>query len=211
MIEFIPTGRYIMKVINNKTSKKEALLNTAQNLMLEKGFVATSVDEICDAAKTTKGSFFHYFKSKEELGKELVEKFSQMILNFMETASLAAGDDPLDRVYALIDAKIKIFENLEFKGCLLGMFSQELSETHPEIMALCTKSFEGIANIFKENLSQAKIKYAPKASFDVDSLAEYFFAISQGSIIMMKAQQDRSIIKKNLMHFKQYLNYILGK
>ncbi len=200
-----------MKVINNKTSKKEALLNTAQNLMLEKGFVATTVDEICGAAETTKGSFFHYFTSKEELGKELVERFSQMILNFMETASLAAGDDPLDRVYALIDVFIKSSEYPEFKGCLVGMFSQELSKTHPEIMALCTKSFEGAADIFKENLIQVKIKYAPKASFDVNSLAECFIAISQGSMIMMKAQQDRTIIKKNLIHFKQYLKHLFGK
>ncbi len=200
-----------MKTINNKPSKKEALLNTAQNLMLEKGFVATTLDEICCASETTKGSFFHYFKCKEELGKELVERFAQGVRDFMEATLLSAGNDPLDRVYALIDTFIKSSENPEFKGCLLGMFSQELSETHPEIMALCTKSFEGVANIFKENLSQAKIKYAPKASFDVDSLAECFFATSQGSMIMMKAQQDRSIIKKNLMHFKQYLNYLFGK
>ncbi len=194
-----------------KPSKKETLLDAAQNLMLEKGFVATSVDEICCSSETTKGSFFHYFKSKEELGKELVERFAQGVRGFMETALSSAGDDPLDRVYALVDTFIKSSENPEFKGCLVGMFSQELSKTHPEIMALCTKSFEGAANIFKENLSQAKIKYAPKASFDVNSLAECFIAISQGSMIMMKAQQDRSLIKKNLTHFKQYLNYLFGK
>ncbi len=200
-----------MKTIKNKPSKKEALLNTAQNLMLEKGFVATTLDEICCSSETTKGSFFHYFKGKEELGKELVERYAQGVRDFMEAALSSAGDDPLDRVYALIDTFIKSSESPEFKGCLLGMFSQELSKTHPEIMACCTKSFEGAANIFKENLRQAKIKYAPKASFDVDSLAEHFIAISQGSMIMMKAQQDRSIMKKNLTHFKEYLNYIFGK
>lgn len=194
-----------------KPSKKEALLNAAQDLMLEKGFVATSVEEICCASETTKGSFFHYFKSKEELGKELVERFARGVRGFMETALLTAGDDPLDRVYAMVDAHIKVSEKAEFKGCLLGTFSQELSVTHPEIMALCTKRFEDVANIFKENLSQAKIEYAPKTSFDVDSLAECFIAISQGSMIMMKAQQDRSIIKKNLTHFKQYLNYLFGR
>ncbi len=194
-----------------KPSKKEALLDAAQDLMLEKGFVATSVEEICCSSETTKGSFFHYFKSKEELGKELVERFAQGVRGFMEEALLSAGDDPLDRVYALIDVFIKSSEHPEFKGCLLGMFSQELSKTHPEIMALCIKSFEGAADIFKENLRQAKIKYAPKASFDVGSLAEHFFAISQGSMIMMKAQQDRSIMKKNLTHFKQYLKHLFGR
>ena len=200
-----------MKTVKNKPSKKEALLNAAQNLMLDKGFVATTLDEICCESETTKGSFFHYFKNKEDLGKELVERFAKGVRDFMEEALLTVGNDPLVRVNALIDVFIKSSGDPEFKGCLLGMFSQELSKTHPEIRALCTKNFEGAANIFKVNLRQAKVKYAPKASFDVNSLADCFIAISQGSMIMMKVQRDRSIMKKNLMHFKQYLNYIFGK
>src|SRR5437588_558763 len=43
---------------------RERLLDAAQRLMLARGFAATSVDEICAAAKLTKGSFFHYFESK---------------------------------------------------------------------------------------------------------------------------------------------------
>ncbi len=200
-----------MGMINMRTSKKEDLLNAALNLMLEKGFVATSVDEVCRAAKTTKGSFFHYFKSKEALGKELVVQFSQRVSDLMKSNSLAAGDDPLDRVYALIDTIIKTSEDPEFKGCLLGIFSQELSNTHPEIIALCSKGFKRMAKMFRDNLAQAKAKYAPEASFDVSSLADCFVAIGQGSMVMMKAKKNRSIIKENLIHFKQYLKYLFGR
>ncbi len=200
-----------MKIARSETPTKKALLDAAHNLMLEKGYVATSVDEICKAAKVTKGSFFHYFKSKEELGKELVVRYSQMNADRMKEATLAAGSDPLDKAYALIDTVVKFSESPDAKGCLVGTFSQELSETHPEIRSLCAQSFERTAEMFKDNLARAKAKYTPKSSFEVSSLADSFVALVQGSMLMIKAQQDRSIMRKNLLHFKQYLRHLFGR
>ncbi len=200
-----------MKTIKQESPTKKALLDAAHTLMIEKGFVATSVDEICKAAKVTKGSFFHYFKSKEEMGKALLARFSQMSSDFVKTIFSEAGEDPLDRVYAFIDAFAEMSERPENRGCLVGTFSQELSETHPEIRCLCAQNFDRMADIFKENLEKAKAKYAPEASFDVKSLADSFIALMQGSLILMKVQQDRSITKKNLNHYKEYLKYLFGR
>ena len=57
---------------------KESILKAAQGLILAQGYSATSLDAICHKAKLTKGSFFHYFKSKEELGQELVKRFCSL-------------------------------------------------------------------------------------------------------------------------------------
>src|SRR5689334_24216214 len=65
----------IMRTAQTYTPTKEKLLDAAQQLMLSKGFPATTVDEICDTAGFTKGSFFHYFESKEQLGKEVLNRF----------------------------------------------------------------------------------------------------------------------------------------
>ncbi len=56
---------------------KEKLLDTAIGLMLKKGFTATSVDEICQTAGLTKGSFFYYFESKEDLADAALHRFWQ--------------------------------------------------------------------------------------------------------------------------------------
>ncbi len=53
-------------------------------------------------------------QQEQELGKELVERFAQGVRSFMKEALLSAGDDPLDRVYALIEVFIKSSENPEF-------------------------------------------------------------------------------------------------
>ena len=78
----IPTGRYVsgMTKLHEPVSKPETarnrLLNGALRIIREKGYHATSVDELCAAAGVTKGAFFHHFKSKEDLAVAAAEHWS---------------------------------------------------------------------------------------------------------------------------------------
>jgi hypothetical protein len=96
-------------------------------------------------------------------------------------------------------------------GCLLGTFSQELAYTHPKLRSLCEQRFAEWATAIKHDLDEAKIKYAPKASIDTKSLAEYLIAVLQGSQILAKAKQDKRVFAHNLQHFKQYIKTLFEK
>ncbi len=187
---------------------KARLLDAAERLMLAKGFVATTVDEICEAAKLTKGSFFHYFETKEQLGKELLERFCQSARDRMRAA--AVDDDPLARVYAQIDGAIKMSRECADQSCLLGTFAQELSDTHPDIRSLCADAFGQWADALRKDLDAAKARHAPKSSIDSKGLADHFIAILEGSKILAKAKRDPAIVERSLKHFKQYLMSLFG-
>jgi TetR/AcrR family transcriptional regulator, transcriptional repressor for nem operon len=90
-------------------------------------------------------------------------------------------------------------------SCLLGNFTAELSETHPAIGSLCTRHFTEWTAAVKVCLDQAKAQYAPKASFDTQSLAECLIALVQGTKILAKAKQNNGVFEQNLRHFKGYL------
>ena len=198
--------------MKNKIAKtKTRILDAAQDLMLKKGFVATSIDEICKKASTTKGSFFHYFKNKEELGIELVEQFAQMSIDLLKTACLESGNDPLDRIYGLIDSFIRFAETEDFKGCLIGTFAQELSRTHPSINSVCSSAIDLTTKLLKENLENAKEKYVASSPLDVDGLANCLYSIIQGSIIITKAKNDSTVMRKNLSQYKQYIGILFKK
>jgi TetR/AcrR family transcriptional repressor of nem operon len=64
-----------MRTAELDSPTRDKLLDAAEGHMLSKGFTATSVDDVCRAAGLTKGSFFHYFDSKEHLGRVVVERF----------------------------------------------------------------------------------------------------------------------------------------
>jgi len=190
---------------------KERLLDSAQRLMLAKGFSATTVDDICEAAKLTKGSFFHYFESKDQLGKELLGRFCASSQRTHQ-ASCGQESDPLKRVYRYVDCVIGLAKDPAFsQGCLLGTFAQELSDTHPEIRSMCAKAFTQWAQRMKEDLDQAKTAYAPRAAFDTGSLAEHFISILEGSIILGKAKQSPQVVERSLQHFKGYLKSLFQR
>ncbi len=115
---------------------REKLLETAQHLMLAKGYTATSVEEICEASKLTKGSFFHYFAGKEDLGKAVLDRYVNGMLKAAQDAGFLKKSDPLQRVYGYVDFMIEISKDpARRSGCLLGNFAQVLTDTHPEIRA----------------------------------------------------------------------------
>jgi len=201
-----------MRTAQAQSPTKEKILDAAQQLMLAKGFPATTVDEICQAAGFTKGSFFHYFASKEHLGKEVLDRFYVLLQQTIDQGSFRKKSDPLQRVYSYVDRFIEMSTNPELpNGCLLGHFTQELSDTHPEIRSLCAQYFAEWAALLKHDLDEAKAKHAPRVSFDTQSVAEYFLAVMQGSRILATAKQDVKVFEQNLRHFKRYVKSLFEK
>lgn len=191
---------------------KEKLLEAAQRLMLAKGFTATTVDEVCAAAKLTKGSFFHYFEGKEDLGKAVLDRYVGSTSQRLRQAPFLRKDDPLHRVYGYVDFVIEMCEDPKTPdGCLVGIFSQELSDTHPKMRSLCAEHFARWATAFKEDLEKAKAKRVPRQAIDAQGLAEHFIAVFEGSLILARAKQDRGIVKRNLLHFKRYVKSLFER
>src|ERR1051325_1802517 len=97
-----------MRTAQAQSPTKEKILDAAQRLMLAQGFPATTVDEICEAAGFTKGSFFHYFESKEHLGKEVLDRFYVFLQQTIDQGSYRKKSDPLQRVYGYVDRFIEM-------------------------------------------------------------------------------------------------------
>lgn len=198
-----------MSVPHSKTSTKSTLLNEAMALMLGKGFSATSVDEICQRAGVTKGSFFHYFKDKEDLGRALLDHYWQVGHERLREAAQRRDVDPLERLYAYIDWFVEISKNPQIpKSCLFGNFAQELSKTHPRLRQQTWRGFEGWAGEITRDLDAVKARYPLRTDVDTQSLARHFIAIYEGSLILTKAKQDSRILAESMRHFKRYVQLL---
>src|SRR5712671_7236578 len=143
---------------------KRKLLDAGVTLMRSRGFNATTVDEVCAAAGVTKGGFFHYFKSKEDLATAAVTRFHELRAGESADAAFRRLADPLDRVFGRLDFAKEASGGAKglTKGCLMGMFAQELSFTHPELRSLCQDKLARIAKDFETDLAEAKALYAPR-------------------------------------------------
>lgn len=186
---------------------KRKLLEAAVRLMSCQGFSATTVDEICAEAGLTKGSFFHYFASKDEIGEGALEHYSEQQREMFARAPFSQLADPLERLHGMLDF---IGQNMgasdKVRGCLMGNLAQELAHTHPRIRACCEDKFKCIAGMVQAMLREAMAKHRPKAGFDPESVATLFVSLMQGSLLLAKTRQDKSVILENLEHFRVYVD-----
>ena len=189
---------------------RERLLDAAQKLVLSKGFTATSVDDICTRAKLTKGSFFHYFDSKDALAEALLERFCARGAALHE-GCCATAQDPKQRVFQYLDELIQISQQPEMQqGCLLGMLAQEMGEVHSRIRGVCAKGFAAWQGRFAQDLADAKTQYAARAEFDPQSVAEHLIAVVEGSLILAKVKRSADPLTSNLKHFRRYVESLLS-
>ena len=199
-----------MRTRQENPATREKLLETAQYLMLAKGYTATSVEEICEASNLTKGSFFHYFAGKEELGKAVLDRYVNGMFQAAQNAGFLKKSDPLQRLFGYIDFMIEISKDpARRSGCLLGNFAQVLTDTHPEIRTQCAAHFLLWADSLKQELDAAKTAYKIKG-LDTRSLADHFIALFEGSLMLAKTRQDLDVVADNLNHFKKYLKSIFA-
>jgi TetR/AcrR family transcriptional repressor of nem operon len=192
---------------------KRKLMDAGVTLMRARGFNATTVDDICSSAGVTKGGFFHYFKSKEELAKAALQLFAEGKAVEYATAAFHQMADPMDRVYGRLDHVIESIGGTSrlTKGCLIGMLAQELSSTNPEMRSLCQEAFSRIALNFGKDLEAAKALYAPDADFDPQKLAMFYVSFFQGASMIAKASDSNAVLIDNIEQFRRYLQTLFGK
>jgi len=111
---------------------RERLLESAKRLFSQKGYYATSVEDIVESAGFSKGTFYFYFKSKEELFKSLVEEMHLNIVKRLE--SFLERDLPLEN--ALIEYAKVFLEDIYQNRHIAQIFLFQLVGTNEEFRKL---------------------------------------------------------------------------
>ncbi len=193
-------------------STQERLLDMAIGLMLEKGYTATSIAEVCEAAGVTKGGFFHYFSDKEALAVAAIGRFVAAKRVRIQSAPFQSERDPLDRLFGALDFILAQGADPKTpKSCLLGNFIQELSATHPRIREECNQCFIQGTAMYKAWFDEAVSMHRPKPAPDTQELADYLVATLQGTLILYKASGDLTLFTKNVAHYKTYVRGLFGR
>jgi TetR/AcrR family transcriptional repressor of nem operon len=190
---------------------RTTLLDAALHVIRAKGYAATTVDNICQHAGVTKGSFFHHFKSKDELALGAVARFGEMSQSLFARAPFQQARDPLDRILGYIDFRGQILTGeLPDYTCLIGTLVQETYDTHPTIRVACDECFTDHVTRLARDIEAAKKRYAPRASWTPESVAYFIQGVLQGSFIFAKAQQSPEVVRQNLAHLRRYVRSLFA-
>ena len=191
---------------------KTKFLDAALQVIRTKGYAASTVDDICQRAGVTKGSFFHHFPSKDELAVAAASHWDAMTAEFFASAPYRLAPDPLDRIFGYVDFRAAILtgEPAEYT-CLLGTLVQEVYATHPDIRAACERGLCSHIAELTRDIEAAKACYAPQATWSAESLGYFIQALLQGSFIFAKAKQSPDIVRSNLQHLRRHLESLFNR
>jgi TetR/AcrR family transcriptional repressor of nem operon len=198
----------VMKEPRLQSEPKTKLLDAAMDVIRAKGYAGTTVEDICAAAGVTKGSFFHHFKSKEQLAIEAAAHFGKMASGLFGAPYRQAAD-PLERVLGYIDLRIAILkgELCEYT-CLLGTMVQEVYDTHPMIREACDQQISEHAAEVAKDIEAAKQLYAPDMFWSAEGLSLHTQAVIQGALLLAKAKGGPEVAVVCLVHLRQYMELL---
>lgn len=207
----IRTASKAKKRERNPAETRERLLMATVRLILKQGFAATTVDQICEEAKLTKGSFFHHFESKEAIGKAAVQWWGAFGTSLYAEAWKDEGLDPLEQLHRMLGIMSGFTERPdEVCTCVVGMLSQELAQSHPAMRDECARQLQIWTDNVAKMLRAAKEKHQAVTDFDPVEIAWFLNSLWQGSMLIGKTCQTPAMIRRNIQLARSYVDGLFG-
>jgi TetR/AcrR family transcriptional repressor of nem operon len=187
------------------TDARTRLLDAGMQLLRERGYDATRVDDLCAAAGVTKGAFFHHFASKADYGAAAAAHWTDITAPMFAAAAYHAAPDPLARILGYIDLRHALIAGTPAQfGCVAGTMAQTVFETEPGVRDACGASIAGHAATLEADFA-ALIAASGRTDVDPRGLALHTQAVLQGGFVLAKAMNDPSQAVAAVAHLKHYL------
>jgi TetR/AcrR family transcriptional repressor of nem operon len=194
-----------------KITAKEKLLDAAEALMLSEGYSQTSVDSVCDDAGVTKGSLYHHFKTKEDLGVAVLERWISRNAEILQNGPHLEVEDPTQAALVYVQHVVDSAPDLWRSGCFVGSLSMDMAGSsdrmQKSVEAIFRGFVEGHADLFQPVVEKSKLENVPSA----EELAEWFLATIEGSIVLAKAYRQMTPITRSVKSFRRYLETLIGE
>jgi len=188
-------------------SLKEKIVQESLQLFSLKGFLGTSMNDILEAANTSKGGFYNHFKSKEELFFAVLEK-AGTIWRERNLKGLDKTDSPVEKLEILLEnySNRYLKDAVNFPGgCVFITLSAELNDQRPHLSSEVDKRMTGLKNMINRLLCEAKERGELKASVNTGDATELLFHGMLGTSISFGATKSQKNLDRTIRSLSTYL------
>lgn len=192
---------------------KEEILNTAEAAVLEKGFEATSIDEIIADVGISKSGFFYHFNDKNALARALlvryIEREDELFDDLFQRAS-ELNEDPLHGFLVGLKMLSEVMEDLPngHPGCLVAAYCYQDRLFDREVRELNTAAVINWRNRFRSHLDRIAAIYPLKLDVNLDDVADMLSVVADGGIILSKALKDKTALPRQIMLYRDFVKMI---
>ncbi len=172
-----------------KETTKDRLLAHAARIMRKKGFNNTGIQEILQSAGVPKGSFYFYFKSKDDLGLALIDYHAKSLAARNEPVLKSSDTPPLQRLKQFFEGtRLLSNQEEEMSGCPIGNLTQEMGILSDAFQTKLRGVFNMMKGAIRECLEEARTRHEIDPRMDPDETADFILNSWQGALLRIKAE-----------------------
>ncbi len=182
------------------------ILAIGAELVLKKGYNNVGIQEILDTAAIPKGSFYYYFKSKEDFGLQLIKYHSEHSISVLESYLDDTSLNHRERILVFFRKMRDMHEKNEFKeGCLLGNCSLELSDQSEILRTSIASGLELWDESFETCIAEGQRAHVIKNEKTAKDMASFIISGWEGALLRMKSSRSSKYINVYIEFLDEYI------
>ena len=194
---------------------RDHILKTAEDIILQRGYSGTSIEDIIGTAGITKGGFFYHFDGKNDLARKLMLRYleqDELFFRKLIDRARTLTEDPLQQLLVFLKLLAEAMVDLPgtHPGCLVASFTYESQQFDDEVRELNARGVLSWRRIFTEQLEKIAAKYPMKIDRPLAELADMLTSVIEGSIVVSKVLDDKDILPNQLLQYRNYIRLVFG-
>ena len=187
---------------------RERILDLTYDSVIRKGFAATSIEELVEAAGITKSGFFYHFKDKNDLARQLIESYTAKNARFLEDMTRRARELSEDPLHSFLIFLKLYAEKMEEKteghpGCMVATVTfqdQVWDQGTRQLVIDMVVQWRGWFVAWLEEIAET---YPPKGKATLEDLADAILAFTYGGMTLVRALGDVHAISRQTLIFRE--------
>jgi TetR/AcrR family transcriptional regulator, transcriptional repressor for nem operon len=183
---------------------RERLLEIAERAVLEKGFGATSIEELVAEAGITKNGFFYHFPNKNALALALLQRYfarDNALFDDVLARGRELSDDPLEAFLIGLKLLAETVADLPeaFPGCLVATFCYQERLFDTDVHAFYHEIVLDWRARFRSCLDSICERYEPAEEVGLDAVADMVSTAIEGGMVLARATGNSAILPAQIM------------
>lgn len=198
-----------------KADTKGRILDIAEASVLEKGFEATSIDEIVAAADISRSGFFYHFKDKNALARAMLERYIEnedKLYDDLFARARELNDDPLHSMLIGLKMLAELLEDMPegHPGCVIAATAYQDRLFDQGVRDLNRQAILGWRRRFRAMFEEIAAVYEPREPVDLDSLGDMVSSVAEGGLVLQRALRETNTAAGQIMQLRTYLKLLFA-
>lgn len=191
-------------------STRDRIVEAALYLFWLRGYTATGIAEILERAKANAGSFYYFFRTKEELLLAVLELYIQTLMPIVVQPVLAELQDPVERVFGILEFYRK---NLLATGCTygcpIGRLALEIPEEQFRVHKRLADNFDGWTAAVQKCLEDARDRLPEEVN--LATLSKFVLTVMEGGVMQSRAHRAIEPFDASVEHLRGYFRLLIAQ